>query len=625
MARTRRAIQPLNLYQYDVLIEDKSYRSDYFKLTQFDGYLYGGRNAFLIAGADVLKPNTSILIEVLDSEGVTVYSAPVADYIEGSSRLIQLEIYQDTPIGVGKIVILGCAETYLDGTPIPTEWQNTFNVRWVADVVISPLVENKTPIRFSQTPSMVVEEKFYFAPSSSAFTKQTSIPVDVELNAKYYNVYVNGYMAKIKGPGNSTRYYSKYLNGILSGSFAFYSTNGPETASVSIPITRIFNSQLAESEGVLIYTDKDIIVSDLNISSSNNEYQAVIQPYGRVTGSSTMSLVYNELVTENTGSTISFAKIRLVDLNTLSGEINKVRISFKASTDPGQYQLLGDVPANVKELLSIDSGSKIVETGYFTTVIIPDYWCSATMSIQPTDINPVPPNGGTGLNYYNSSSLVTQQNIIQNCCTFLLNSVNATPEIVNGTFKNNVSYFIGTKNNNTVSLFPRSEYTLSFNALVTKQSASLSLNQPDYSMEVYLVEESGSVGRLLETNKLGQFIGRLRPESTFLSQNFDTVEFNFTPKINVFGKFGLRFVIYGGFWNIANVSVKTAQEPFFSTDEIDILLPNTIYTDNLLTFKAEYLDINNNSVGENTISLPEYFTGSLRNQQSNIFFDNGVI
>jgi hypothetical protein len=619
MARTRSAIQPLNLYQYDVLIEDKSYRSDYFKLTQFDGYLYGGRNAFLIAGDSVLKPNTNILIEVLDSEGVTVYSAPVANYIEGSSRLIQLEIYQDTPIGVGKIVILACAETYLDGTPIPTEWQDVFNVRWVADVVISPLVENKTPIRFSQTPSMVVEEKFYFTPSSSIFNNQISIPVDVELDAKYYNVYVNGYIAKIKGPGNSTRYYSKYLNGVLSGSFAFYSTNGPETASINIPITRIFNSKLAESEGALIYTDKNIIVSELNISSSNNEYQAVIQPYGRVTGSSTMNLVYNELVTESTGSAISFAKIRLVDLNTLSGEINKVRVSFKVSTDPGQYQLLGDVPTGVAELLTIDSGSRIVETGYFTTLTIPDYWYSATMSVQPTDINPVLPN------YYNSSSLVTQQNIIQNCCTFLLDSINATPEIVDSKFKNNVSYFIGTKNNNTVSLFPRSEYTLSFKALVTKQSASLSLNQSDYSMEVYLIEESGSVGRLLETNKLGQFIGRLQPEQAFLNQNFDTVEFNFAPKINAFGKFGLRFVIYGGFWNIADVSVKTTQEPFFSPDEIDILLPNTIYTNNLLTFKAEYLDIDNNSVGENTISLPEYFTGSAQNQQFNIFFDNGII
>jgi hypothetical protein len=63
-------------------------------------------------------------------------------------------------------------------------------------------------------------------------------------------------------------------------------------------------------------------------------------------------------------------------------------------------------------------------------------------------------------------------------------------------------------------------------------------------------------------------------------------------------------------WSLANVSLKTATEPFFSPDEVDVLIPTVNYRQKILTFKADYLDINNNSVGVSTLSLPTYFTGS---------------
>ena len=105
-------------------------------------------------------------------------------------------------------------------------------------------------------------------------------------------------------------------------------------------------------------------------------------------------------------------------------------------------------------------------------------------------------------------------------------------------------------------------------------------------------------------------MGTLTPATGFQKQNFETVQFNFIPKIIKFGNFGLRFVIYGGAWNIANISVKPAEEPLFSPDEVAILIPNNNYTDKILTFKADYLDINNNSIGVVTTSTPAYFTGS---------------
>lgn len=615
MARTRKAIQPLNLHKYDVLIDDKGYRSDYFKVTQFDGYLYGGRNAILISGAGVLRPRSKILVEILNKDGGSVYSSPVSAFVEGSSRLIHIEVYDDTPIGQGKLVILGCADSYIDGSSIPDQWKSKYNVRWMSDVVISPLIENKTPIRFVNNPSMVVEEKFYFAPSSSMFNESIQVPIDAQLSAKYYNVYPNGYLLRLPDP-DITRFYSKQLGGIITGSIEIDGVRGPETASVRLPLTKIYNRSLAETTGNLITTDKKTIILGGDISASNS-YITNLNPFGDVSIKSNLSLQYNELVTEETGSVLSFAKIRLVDLSTISGEINKIRFSYKSSTDPGDYSLLGQIDTSVADLLQADTGSKSVHTGNFRDVIIEDYWFDATMSLQRNDINYSPPD------YYYSSSLVlpVDSNIKQSCVN-LLDSINATPIIQNDGYINNVSYFIGNRDVNSVTLFPRSEYTLSFDAVVLKQSGSIELNQQDYSIDVYLTTIPDSTGKILETNKLGQLIGSVIPDPKFTRQNFETVYLNFTPKIKDSGEFGIRFVIYGGFWNISNVSLKTAQEPFFSPDEIDALLPNLDYRNSLLTFKAEYLDINNNSVGIQTISLPTYFTGSESSHQvlNNVVF-----
>jgi len=602
MARTRKSIQPLNLLKYDVLIDDTSSKSDYFLVSQFDGYFYGGRNSFLIAGSNILKANTEILVEILDVDGNTVYSAPVSRFIEGNSRLVKIEVYSDTPIGPGKLVILGCATSYLDGRPIPQDWAGKYNVRWTSDIILSPLIENKTPLRFNTDPKIEVTEKFYNAPSSSIYEENITFPVDVQLSPKYFNIFPNGYLIELVGSSSNNEFYSYYKNGILTGSLRISSPSGVETASINLPISKIFNKSLAESTGSLITTTKNNIILN-GFFSGSGSYNSNISPLGDVQITSSLNIKYSRLQTENTGSVISFAKIRLVDLSTTSGEIHKIRVSYKPSTEPGEFVTLGDVNTTVQELLSADSGSKIVQTGYFSDVAIDDYWYAATMSLQKNEVDPILPA------YYTSSSIYTNLNLYQQS-NVLLDAVVANVPISNQVYENNCSYFIGTTNTSSILLFPRSEYALSFQAFVTKTSASVQLNQSDYSLEVYLVPQEDAQGKLLDLNPLGQLVGTLTPSSTFSKQNFETVNFNFIPKINFSGNFGIRFVGYGGFWNIANVSLKVAEEPFFSSDEVDIILPNVNYYNKFLTFKTEYLDVNNNSIGLSTLSTPVYFYGS---------------
>lgn len=600
MARTRKSIQSLDLYKYDVLIEDIGPRSDYFKITQFDGHFYGGRNAFLLAGANnILKTGTKILVEVLNKDGTTVFSAPVSSFIEGDSRLIQIEVYDDTPIGAGKIVILGCTETYIDGTPVPSQWKDKYNVRWITDVIISPTLPNNTKIRFVDLPDVTVTEKFYFAPSSSLFSRQATQSIDLQISPKNFNVYQNGYV--IKSSGDSLT--SKLLDGVVTGSIRFVGPNGSETASINLPITKIYNSSVAESEGQLIYTNKDTLISGIILSSSN-QYTTLVGAYGDIGVTSSIHIAYNELQTYYTGSANSYAQIRITDLSTLSGEIYKVRISYKSSTSPSNYVLLGDVNLQVDELLTTDSGSNVVDLGKFNNIVIDDYWYAVTMSVARNDTNPIIPD------YYVTSSISTPHQPIVQDSTSLLDSVGVIFPITNGTFDGLTnSYFIGNKSTAPITLFPRSEYTLSFEALASIASQSIGWQGNDNVLEVYLIEASGSSTKLYDTNPKGQLLGSLTPSENFRKQNFEKVEFNFTPKIIQSGDFYLRFVVYGAFWNIANVSVKPATEKFFSPDEVTLTLPNDHKYNELLTFRTQFLDVNNNSINIESTSLPTYFAG----------------
>ena len=66
-----------------------------------------------------------------DVEGNPIYLEPsdgVPEYYEGNSKLASIHVYDDTPIGQGKITILGELKEYVDDdatVPIPDEWKGS--------------------------------------------------------------------------------------------------------------------------------------------------------------------------------------------------------------------------------------------------------------------------------------------------------------------------------------------------------------------------------------------------------------------------------------------------------------------------------------------------------------------
>ena len=174
----------LNLSNFSTFIVDTNPNSEYFRINEFKEVFSGGKNGFLIAGSEFLKETTEVKIEILDVAGNPIYFEPgdgTPEYYEGLSTLISVHVYPDTPIGLGKITILGELKNYVnqDGTilPIPEEWKGVYNVKWERTFNINRNLANEDIVRFYRRPSVTITElvKPIFSKTIPSITQSGSV------------------------------------------------------------------------------------------------------------------------------------------------------------------------------------------------------------------------------------------------------------------------------------------------------------------------------------------------------------------------------------------------------------------------------------------------------------------
>ena len=154
-----------NLSRFGVFLNDTNPNSTYFRITELGENLTGGKNGFLIEGSECLKETTEIKIEVLDVNGNPIYFEPgqgVPQYYEGLSKVVGVYVYEDTPIGLGKITILGELKSYFDDEgnkiDVPDNWKGIYNVKWEKQLNINRNLANETRVRFFKRPKISIEE-----------------------------------------------------------------------------------------------------------------------------------------------------------------------------------------------------------------------------------------------------------------------------------------------------------------------------------------------------------------------------------------------------------------------------------------------------------------------------------
>ena len=147
-----------NIHEIDVLITDTDQHSEYFNISELSEVLPGGKSFFKIAGSDLLRLDTEVLVEILDYNGNVIYTE-YPDFVdESGKRTVVVYVYSETPPGEAVLTVVGEAAVMDDGSSIPSNWDGIYNVRWQQRITIEPRRINSFPILLNKVPTVVVEE-----------------------------------------------------------------------------------------------------------------------------------------------------------------------------------------------------------------------------------------------------------------------------------------------------------------------------------------------------------------------------------------------------------------------------------------------------------------------------------
>jgi hypothetical protein len=543
-----------NLNRYRTWITDSSPTSDYFRISEFPNIFSGGKNSFLIEGSEYLKPTTEVLIEILDSEGNPIFVQPIAKYIEGLSRLVVVEIYNKTPAGIGSITILGEARSDLNGNSVPDEWVGKYNVKWTRDVTIIPTALNTNKIRLYKKPTITVQEVLtpYFEPQTKVTTSSIG--------------------PQIFGIPNNRRLLSDSLGSYTLKSTAPYFSSSMEGATITIfgynyrpTITRVINDTTIEVQPQ--YTGSSGQVTSLIASSFTTTYNP--RPAFLPT-----------LLTR------SYADISLNNLETVSGDIARVKVFVRSIDTLTQPQLIDDFSIENTSLLRYKNctftGRGYIDRGKFDRFnIFTGYWETGSI----TEISNIPK-----IYAFTPSNVV-----VEGSTAWLMDSVAITDSILNTVDSSTPRAYFTISG--SLPVVKDGTYKIRFNAVAVKNSSEY-----DSKFDVRIVGDG-----FLSPEGIGTQIIELISPSGAKTQQFLDVEAEFTAPLSADIK--PYFVSYNANWYISDISIELAVESGFTPNRAESFVPIIGRRFENLVFYAELYDHNNNFVPITIESKPVYFDG----------------
>lgn len=548
------------LSSFATFVKDIAPNSTYFKITEFNDTFTGGKNGFLIEGSEYLKESTEIKIQILDVNGDPIYFEPgngIPEYYEGTSKVIAVYIYEDTPIGVGKITILGELKTYLDEgnvvRDIPEEWKNVYNVKWERDFKINRLLSNEDKVRFYRRPKVSINEIV-----KPIFNNVTTTIIQT---------------GSLSGIAQSPQIGQPLLNYTAPTSYILsIDDNTNWTGSVVgtfIEVPSLNYRTLADS----VINKKTLLV---NTPYTNTSLGSIAPVENFSNEGYTASFNYVEGVNNlKTALTGSFAKITLSDLTTFVGDVARVKIFRKSQSDLADYQFVQEIRLESNEILrDLESQTKNEEFyGIFDNVNYKNYWVTSS----------------------NNLSTTFDQN-------YLFNSLKLNSTGVNNFFTTS-----------SVSISENIEYTLNLNVRVENGQVSA-----EKYIRAFL---SGSKQSSLNGNpitvQIEQDIVTITSDNSLLQKNQITANFKGEQSENT----KLYFEVKGTGWYLSDISLRASQETAYSPDEITFIqsVPRTLPEETFL-YRFEFYDINNNYIPVLVEASKTFDGGNLQKLQKGLVF-----
>ena len=357
-----------NLSNFSTFLVDRNPNSDFFRITEFKETFSGGKNGFLIEGSEFLKETTEVKIEILDVEGNPVYFEPgkgIPDYYEGVSSLVSVHVYPDTPIGIGKITVLGELKEYINenGTllPIPNEWKGVYNVKWERTFKINRNISNEDTVRFYRRPLVSISElvKPIFSKTIPSVTQSGSLEgIALQPTAgSNLSTWTAGTLYKLK---------------ITDG--------GSWTGSVDENIINLPSLPYSPTVREVLNSKEVLVNVPYSVGNIVTNFSAT--PY-----TTSFEFLENQTI-DSSALTGSFAKINISNLKTFVGDVARVKVFRKSRNEVTDFQFVQESKLESTELLRDITVPNSTEISYgnFTETNLSNYWVTSSNS-HPISIN----------------------------------------------------------------------------------------------------------------------------------------------------------------------------------------------------------------------------------------------
>jgi len=360
-----------NLSNFQTFLVDDNPISDYFRITEFKDTFTGGKNGFLIEGSEFLKETTEVKIELLDVEGNPIYFEPgdgIPEYYEGVSKLVSCHVYDDTPIGLGKITILGELKNYVDDNgsiiPVPSEWKGVYNVKWERTFKVNKNLSNEDIVRFYKRPLVNIDELV-----KPIFTKSVNQVTDSEST-------VTG-VAQLPNAGTDL---SNYRGGTF---YKLIKSSGTWDIDVDENVINVdVNGSTYSPKIIEVLNDREVLVDIPYTNSNNIVSNFTSHPY---------SVTYTDFQNETIGEsalTGSFAKIDITQLKTFVGDVARVKVFRKSRSSANDFQFVQESRLESTELLRDITTTENTELSYgrFDQTNLERYWVTTSVD-HPTGVD----------------------------------------------------------------------------------------------------------------------------------------------------------------------------------------------------------------------------------------------
>lgn len=424
-----------NLRSFDVFREETGVLGDlttsqYFNISEFPSVLPTGNSSFLIEGSNLLKPNVELKTELLDAQGNPIFHYAIPYYNkELPARRIAIEIYTDDVVnGVGSFTVLG--ELDPTKTNVPTQFQDTYNVRFTAPITINKRIKNTQPIRFYGDPTITVSElvKGVIATETSTGQLDETITGSVQVD-------VTETITETAAPNNPFVGTSDNFNSVGNNTKKYFAKNFTESQPAIIEEPTIITTKDTRFTYVVKEMEKGT-ENDLNKITSamggatitfNNPHQLVdstLYPDSKWTKPTTFETTIIEVINstsfktsenyfitsktnnnkvyvslnptsnnvsithkvqsvgevENTVFKRSYANITVGNLQTFSGDTYKAKIYMKEDGTAGSFEPIYEtLVASPNELIDVNSISGFKSVGVFNSQsIVDNYWVTSS-------------------------------------------------------------------------------------------------------------------------------------------------------------------------------------------------------------------------------------------------------